>query len=668
MDFTQSDCSCRGGPLGGGGDGSLCDCFCYCDSLNLGLTPVLLEEDIEYDVSPDFTNPADDTCGCVYDEPITDIPPTCAPSADQNGIGVPPIITDTTAPTRSPVIYEADPIAEFDDYITNKNTPISFNPITNDSHVSDKNLELKSFTQPSNGFVSRNSDRSLTYTPNTDYVGIDSFTYVVEEDKGNTDIGTVTIKVNSPPVVLGETVAAMSGGSLTIIDILANDVDADGDLLSIESFTQPSHGELEMTLDGTFSYIPDSNYNGKDSFTYTVNDGNGGVATATVTIFVGVLLEARDDEFMTRVNTKLSMTVNDVLRNDDVSTSPDSIKAFTQPSNGVITRSQDGSFLYEPNAGFTGTDAFEYTISSGMDDGTDSAIITIYVVGNTVEARDDEFTVRPGDSLTINQSDILSNDYSVDGKKLKIESYTQPTSGSIMTLFDNSLFYKPNENASGKDSFYYTVTDGNGGEDTAIITILIDDAPVANDDFFMTNMNTVIILSAQDILSNDQDTNKKTGDDRLIISSCTQPSHGLVIPNADGSFSYKPNEGFSGIDSFTYICSDGHGGTDMATITIEINQLPVAKGDSFESMKDMIFVISSKQVLENDYDPDGDTLEVFSIYQPDKGQVTLNKNNGSITYIPSTGFMGTETFKYVVSDGRGGFDTSDVSITVKDTV
>jgi VCBS repeat-containing protein len=195
--------------------------------------------------------------------------------------------------------------------------------------------------------------------------------------------------------------------------------------------------------------------------------------------------------------------------------------------------------------------------------------------------------------------------------------------------------------------------------------------PLAEDDAAITDEDNPVTVAAPGVLNNDSDLD--VGDTLTVTSVDTSGTVGAVTAwNADGSFTYNPNGQFeylqaggSTTDSFTYMVSDGYSGNDTATVTVTVNGLndpPVAVNDSAVTKKDTPVIID---VLSNDSDPDvGDILTVDSVTQGANGSVS---NNGSYaTYTPATGFNGTDSFSYTVSDGNGGTDTATVSVTVVD--
>ncbi|MFB0517175.1 MAG: tandem-95 repeat protein, partial [Candidatus Neomarinimicrobiota bacterium] len=149
-------------------------------------------------------------------------------------------------------------------------------------------LTFQVLSEPENGELT-GSAPSLTYTPNANFHGSDSFTFQVS-DGSLEDAGTVTITVgslNDPPLARNDA-ATTNKDTPVIVYVLANDGDPDGDDLAVASVTQADNGAVEINPDGSVTYTPNENFSGSDSFTYTISDGKGGLATATVTVYVNI--------------------------------------------------------------------------------------------------------------------------------------------------------------------------------------------------------------------------------------------------------------------------------------------------------------------------------------------------------------------------------------------
>jgi hypothetical protein len=181
--------------------------------------------------------------------------------------------------------------------------------------------------------------------------------------------------------------------------------------------------------------------------------------------------------------------------------------------------------------------------------------------------------------------------------------------------------------------------------------------PVANPDSLTTVAG---VAGAVDVLTNDTDPDG----DLMVVVSHTDPSHGVVVCLTTGLCTYTSIAGYTGPDSFTYVVSDGKGGTATGTVSITVetaNRPPVANPDSLTTVAGVAGVVN---VLLNDTDPDGDLLAVISRTNPSHGAVVC-LSTGICTYTPALGYTGADSFNYTVSDGRGGTSTATVLITVE---
>jgi len=273
-------------------------------------------------------------------------------------------------------------------------------------------------------------------------------------------------------------------------------------------------------------------------------------------------------------------------------------------------------------------------------------------------AVDDDAVTDEDTSVVI---DVLANDSDPDGDDLEVISATSPN-GTVEINPDGTLTFTPDQDFNGPTTIEYTVSDGNGGTDTATVSVEVtpvNDDPVAGDDDATTAEDTPVVI---DVLGNDTDVDG----DSLTVIDFTDPANGTVIDNGDGTFTYTPDPDYNGPDSFTYTVSDGNGGTDTATVNIDVtpvNDDPVAEDDSAKTPINTPVVIA---VLANDSDVDGDPLTVISATSPD-GTVDINPD-GTITFTPDTDFFGETTIDYTISDGNGGTDSAVVTLLVNDGI
>ncbi|WP_299842560.1 Ig-like domain-containing protein [uncultured Roseovarius sp.] len=273
------------------------------------------------------------------------------------------------------------PEAENDAASGDEDTAIIIDVLGNDSDPDGDPLSVTEASDGANGTTSINPDGTITYTPDPDFNGEDTFSYTISDGDGGTDTATVTVTVapvNDDPEANPDTASGDEDTDI-VIDVLANDTDVDGDPLTVIETTDGANGTTSINPDGTITYTPDPDFNGVDTFSYTINDGSDGFDTATVTVTVGPVNdppEANDDSATTGFQADV---VIDVLGNDsDADGDPLTVTAADDGANGTTTINPDGSISYTPDAGFTGDDTFSYTISDGQG-GTDTATVTVSV-------------------------------------------------------------------------------------------------------------------------------------------------------------------------------------------------------------------------------------------------------------------------------------------------
>ncbi|MEG4489571.1 Ig-like domain-containing protein, partial [Microcoleus sp. D2_18a_B4] len=236
---------------------------------------------------------------------------------------------------------------------------------------------------------------------------------------------------------------------------------------------------------------------------------------------------------------------------------------------GTIAFNPLGDFTYTPNAGFVGTDTFTYSVSDGA--ATVPATVSINVTNNPPQPQPDTYSTSAGKALSVTVPGVLANDSDVDLDTLTAAVAANPTQGSIALNKDGSFTYTPNAGFSGTDTFTYTVSDGIVSSEPATMTVNVNNnPPVANSDSYTTAFNTSLNVTGLGVLINDTDPEN----DPLTAILVTNPATGSIALNANGSFTYTPNPGFAGTDSFTYKANDGK--ADSAIVTASIIR-PLAK-------------------------------------------------------------------------------------------
>ncbi len=527
--------------------------------------------------------------------------------------------------------------------------------LSNDSDVDGDSLTLASFGQGANGTVTLGAGGGLIYTPDEGFSGTDSFTYEVSDGQGGSDTATVTVSVaqgNTAPEAVADAYSVHAGQVLNVAaaaGVLANDSDLDGDAISVTSVTAPSNGALTMLADGSFTYTPDSGFVGTETLTYTVTDGTETVSAQLVITVGNTAPEAVADAYSVHAGQVLNVAAAaGVLANDsDLDGDAISVTSVTAPSNGALTMLADGSFTYTPDNGFVGTETLTYTLTDGVETVSGQLVIT---VGNTApEAVADAYSVHAGQVLNVAAAaGVLANDSDLDGDAISVTSVTAPSNGSLTMLADGSFSYTPDSGFVGTETLTYTLTDGVETVSGQLVITVGNTAPEAVADAYSVHAGQVLnVAAAAGVLANDSDLDG----DAISVTSVTAPSNGALTMLADGSFSYTPDNGFVGTETLTYTVTDGTETVSGQLVITVGNTAPEAVADAYSVHAGQVLnVAAAAGVLANDSDLDGDAISVTSVTAPSNGALTMLAD-GSFTYTPDNGFVGTETLTYTVTDG-----------------
>jgi len=607
-----------------------------------------------------------------------------------------PSLCDTATVTINvvPVIAGNNPPVAVDDAnVTTKNTPVSGTVAANDSDVDNTAAQLTyaKVTNPTNGTVVQNADGTYTYTPNTNYVGSDSYTYKVCDPSGACDTATVVIAIlppaNQPPIATNDIAETPQDKPFTG-NVLTNDDDPEGGPLTVTTtpVTPPTKGTVSLNPDGTFTYTPNPGVTGQDGFCYEVKDNVGLKDTACVVINIIPTPTpgndkpiAVDDNTQTEVGTPVTINAKANDSDPDGNATLGTPVKLTNPTNGTVSQNPDGTFVYTPNANFTGTDKFTYRI---CDNGTpslcDTATVTINVVpviaGNNPPVAVDDANVTTRNTPV--SGTVAANDSDVDNTaaQLTYTKVTNPTNGTVVQNADGTYTYTPTTGFVGSDRYTYKVCDPSGACDTATVVIAIlppaNNPPIGINDIAITPQDSPV---TGNVLVNDTD--PEGGPLTVTTTPVTPPTKGTVTLNPDGTFTYTPNPGVTGQDGFCYELKDNAGLKDTACVVINIipnpkptNDKPVAIDDNTQTYQNTAVVIPVKF---NDTDPDaagtpnGTLGTPVKLTNPTHGTVTANAD-GTFTYTPTTGFVGSDSFTYQICDnGTPSLcDTATVTINV----
>ncbi|HAS6780449.1 TPA: tandem-95 repeat protein, partial [Vibrio parahaemolyticus] len=529
----------------------------------------------------------------------------------------------------------------------------------------DKVVSLDAENGPKNGTVIVNNDGTVTYTPDDNYVGKDTFTYVVTSG-GVSESTTVEVNVtpvNDAPVAKNDISTTQEDTAVTI-DVLSNDTDVDGDKLSLQSATVPeAQGKVEI-VDGKLVFTPAENFNGDAEITYTVTDGQL-TDEAKVTVTVNPVNDAptiKVDAVESITEDAVSTdTVVATLEVADTDTPEDQLTvSLENNSNGYFVLVGDEVKLTQAGVDAVNNDELnlkDLTISASVSDG----------VNPTANDSDSLVVNRANDAPTVENAiadQVLSEDfasYTIDLNDAFKDSdsalnFSVSGNSNVLVSIENGIAtITPTADWNGSETLTFTVTDPSGESVSQTVNFTV--APVAD---IVADKATVVEDTPTIIKVLGNDTFE--GDDKVVsLDTNNGPANGTVSVNPDGSVTYTPNDNYHGADSFTYIVTSG-GVSESTTVNVDVtpvNDAPMAKDDIATTQEDTAVTID---VLPNDSDVDGDKLSIQSASAPEaQGKVEIV--DGKLVFTPAENFNGDAEITYTVTDGALT-DQATVKVTV----
>ena len=699
-----------------------------------------------------------------------------------------PLILSNVATATVTVIANRPPVAVDDTVAVSEDIPVTGNVLDDngngaDSDADGDSLSVTGFTIagdataynpgdtaviPNVGTFTLGANGALTFTPDANYNGpVPVVAYDIEDGAGGSDTATLTLgpvaPVNDPPVATDDadstdedtaiSVAAGSGG------LLDNDSDIDGDTLTITEINGsayapgaeialPSGALLTVNADGSYDYDPNGQFEGlqvgdtaTDSFTYQIDDGNGGVDTATVTINIVGLNDAPlatpDDNSGTEAQSLsgniIAGTVGSGAGAGGADTDVDGDQLFVSALStgtvgapvaltyGALTVQSDGSYTFMPNAtanaldeGEVVTEQVTYTISDG-NGGVAQATLTLTLTGEN-DAPFPALTIPPATAVDGGAVSIptFSAFNDPDGEALTFTLAPDAPAWLSIDPFTGLITGTPPADASqggaGSDGVYtigVIATDPHGVFATAdaILTVAnlppaaVDDAAAVGEDGPLATGNVITDAATGDSdTAPDSDPLEVTAADQggaaiTLGAPFTVAGGGELTLNADGSWTFDPGVAYNGLDdgesaveTITYTVSDGNGGSDTTTLTITVtgvNDAPVARDDGETTSEDAVL---SEDVLPDngagpDSDPEGDALTVTHVNGTaitsgatiplPSGALLIMNDDGTYAYDPNgqfeqlqAGDSATDTFTYTIDDGNGETSTATVTIAI----
>ncbi|HHX8335972.1 TPA: tandem-95 repeat protein, partial [Vibrio diabolicus] len=576
---------------------------------------------------------------------------------DPSGESVSQTVNFTVAPVAD---IEADSADVVED------TPTIINVLGNDTFEgTDKVVSLDADNGPKNGTVIVNNNGTVTYTPDDNYVGKDTFTYVVTSG-GVSEFTTVEVNVtpvNDAPVAKDDIATTQEDTAVTI-DVLPNDTDVDDDKLSIESASVPKEQGTVEVVDGKLVFTPAENFNGDAEITYIVTDGQ-----LTDEAKVVVTVNPVNDAPTIKVDAVESITEDAVSTDTVVATL--TVRDTDTPEDQLTVSLENNSNGYfvlvgnEVKLTQAGVDAVnndelnlkDLTISASVSDG----------VNPTANDSDSLIVNRVNDAPTVDNvisDQVLSEDfatYTIDLNNAFKDSdstlnFSVSGNSNVLVSIENGIAtISPTADWNGSEILTFTATDPSGESVSQTVNFTV--APVAD---IVADKATVVedTPTIIKVLGNDT----FDGDDKVVsLDTNKGPANGTVSVNPDGSVTYTPSDNYHGADSFTYIVTSG-GVSESTTVNVDVtpvNDAPVAKDDTAITDEDTPVTID---VLPNDSDVDGDKLSIESASVP-KEQGTVEVVDGKLVFTPGENFNGDAEITYTITDGVLT-DQAKVTVTV----
>ena len=506
---------------------------------------------------------------------------------------------------------------------------------------------------------------NLTYTPDFEFSGADSFTFKVDDGDLESSAATVSITVNNvndAPVISEsdpQYVSMSEDGSPNAFELSLNATDAEDDTLTWSIAGDAVNGTASASGIGSsivVGYIPVANYNGEDSFIVQVSDGNG-VDTITVNVTIvpmndlPVITESDPQNISMSEDgfpTAFALTLNTSDVDEDLLT----WSILTDAVNGTANASGNGSSIeveYAAASNYFGSDSFVVQVSDGSGVDTITVNVTIDAVNDAPVCSD--VTLNTFANMEWHTAPDCTD---IEGDSLTYSIVDGPAYGTG-SVVDDLLTYMPGTDYSGADSFTYQANDGEANSNAAEVIVTVNEsnqAPVCTATELITDEDTA---GQTDPICTDHESSP------LTYSIAAQPVYGTAAV-VEGQLVYTPAANFNGSDSFTYSANDGFDDSEATVVSVTVN----AVNDAPECMDTNLNTNQNTQgtVEPQCVDVDGDELSYSIVTQPSHSSASVR--NGKLVYLPGWNYAGTDSFAYKASDGITESGSAIVSVTVSD--
>ncbi|HHF3089246.1 TPA: tandem-95 repeat protein [Vibrio alginolyticus] len=526
----------------------------------------------------------------------------------------------------------------------------------------------------SDGVLQINGDGTYTFSPNENFNGEVTLDVVVADEEGATDAttaGITVLEVNDPPVAGPTSYTIDEDSVLTFSEsqvlLNASDVEGDVELVGI-SYDGPD-GIFTVNDDGTCSFAPNENFNGQVQLDVTIRDEDGAEVDTVINVNVlpindapvsGDLAYSVDEDGAITLSQEQLLSQASDIEGDDLTASD-----LTVDGNATVTANDDGSFTITPDADFNGDIDIQFNITDGTDTIQATADLTVNPVNDLPVPQDQQFSVEEDGTLQFTDADLLAGATDIDGDNLTVDGISYTGSDGVLTDHgDGTYTFAPNENFNGDVSFSFGVSDGTetvpANVDVSVTPV--NDPPVAGSTSYTVDEDNAITISDEQLLANSSDVEGAVSIDSVTYSG----TDGVFQDNGDGTYTFMPNENFSGDISLDVIVADEQGAIDETTAgitVIEVNDPPVAGPTSYTIDEDSVLTFSESQILANASDIEGDVELVGISYEGSDGIFTVN-GDGTCSFAPNENFNGQVQLDVTIQDENGATVDTHINVDV----
>ncbi|WP_447470991.1 tandem-95 repeat protein [Vibrio harveyi] len=541
------------------------------------------------------------------------------------------------------------------------------------SDVEGDALTASNLSVDGNATVTQNEDGSFTITPDADFNGDIDISFDIS-DGTNTVQATADLTVNpinDLPVPQDQQFSVEEDGTLifTDADLLAGATDIEGDNLTVEGVSYDGgDGILTDNGNGTYTFAPNENFNGDVNFSFDVSDGTDTVS-ANIDVSVtpvddapvsGNLAYSVDEDGSIRLSQEQLLSQASDVEGDALTASNLSVDG-----NATVTQNDDGSFTITPDADFNGDIDISFDISDGTNTVQATADLTVNPINDLPVPQDQQFSVEEDGTLQFTDADLLAGATDIEGDDLSVTGISyEGTDGVLTDNGDGTYSFAPNENFNGDVNFSFDVSDGTDtvSANVDVSVTPVNDPPVAGSTSYTVDEDNAITISDEQLLANSSDVEGAVSIDSVTYSG----TDGVFQDNGDGTYTFMPNENFSGDISLDVIVADEQGAIDETTAgitVIEVNDPPVAGPTSYTVDEDSVLTFSESQILANASDIEGDVELVGISYEGSDGIFTVN-GDGTCSFAPNENFNGQVQLDVTIQDENGATVDTHINVDV----